>query len=205
MTYFEARRIEALFRRYRQLALDYWAAVGPPPPGMVGPNAPTQTETNASRPLRQEISTLLPQVQFWADRLGVGVVAESHPPPILGGGPVIPVNLLACVTDRRAGYRNVSRDEISDTIDQCIGAAIFVKGRLLARLLKPWCWLVDVPALIVGWPFYVMRKAGVPDKIIESTGAQVVKAILTGLLWLAGFLYAVYRTGLAAAIQAAIG
>jgi hypothetical protein len=117
---------------------------------------------------------------------------------------VIPVNLLACVTDRRAGYRNVSQEEVTDAIDQCIGAAVFVKRRLLARLLKPWCWLVDVPAVIVGWPFYVMRKAGVPDKIVESTGAQIIKAILTGLLWLVGFAYAVYRTGLAAAMQAAL-
>ena len=61
-----------------------------------------------------------------------------------------------------------------------------------------------MPALIVYWPFAVMRKAGVPDKIIESTGIQVMKAILTAALWLLIFAYAVYRTGLAAALQATL-
>lgn len=154
MTYLEARRAEALFRRYRKLALDYWAAVEPirrePHRLAAGPWTPSHSETNASRPLRQEISMLLPQVEYWAGRLGVGVRAESYPAPAIGG-PVIPVNLLACITDQRAGHTRVTREEVTDAMDHCIGTAAFTKRVLLARLLKPWCWLVDVPALVVGW------------------------------------------------------
>ncbi|MPZ18105.1 MAG: hypothetical protein GEV06_09360 [Luteitalea sp.] len=206
MTYFDARRAEELFRLYRQLALDYWAAVEPierGPGSMEGPEAPTHSETETSRPLRQEIMMLLPQVEYWADCLGVSVRGESHPPSEVRG-PIIPFNFLACVTDQWVGYKCVSRDDVVDAVDRCIGAADFAKRAILARLLKPWCWLVDVPALLVGWPFHVMRKAGVPDAFVESTGAQIAKVILTALLWLAGFVYAVYQTGLAAAIQATL-
>jgi len=204
MTYFEARRIERLFMRYRQLTVDYWKAVEPIERGrhgwMAGPGAPRHNETDASRPLRQTITMLEPEVEHWAQRLGVGVSGVSYPAPAVGG-PALPFNFLSCVTDQWIGYTYVSQDNVLDAIDKCIGAAQFVKRRIAARLLKPWCWLVDVPALLVGWPFEVLRKAGVPEKFVEGTGAQVVKAILTALLWLAAFAYAIYRTDLPAAIQ----
>lgn len=206
MTYLEARRVEALFKEYRKLALDYWAAVIPAPQSphawMAGPGGLHPTETDASREFRRKLKLSQPEVVHWANRLGVGVTGQSFPAPAVGG-PVIPFNLLACVTDQNIGHTRVPTAKVLEAIDECIGAAGFAKRRLLGRLVKPWCWLVDVPALIVGWPFHVMRKAGVPDKFVEGTSAQVIKAVLTWLLWLAGFAYAVYRTGLAAAIQAA--
>jgi hypothetical protein len=193
MTYFQLRDIEALFRKYRQIALDYWAAVEPinhgPQGWMAGAGAPLHRETDASRPLRRELSTLLPQVEYRADRLGVAVRGQSFPPAAVGG-PVLPFNLLAHITDRWVGYRYVEADEVLDAIDRCVGAAEFAKRCALQRLLKPWCWLVDGPALIVAWPFLVMKKAGVPESFINSTGAQVAKVIMTALLWLAGIAWA---------------
>ena len=207
MTYLEARRVEALFKEYRKLALDYWAARIPAPESphawMAGPGGLEPTETDASREFRRKLMLSQPEALYWADRLGVGVAGQSFPAPAVGG-PVIPFNLLACVIDQNIGHTTVPTEEVLDAIDKCIGAAAFEKRRLLARLVKPWCWLVDVPALIVGWPFHVMRKAGVPAKFVESTTAQIIKAVLTGLLWLTGFAYAVYRTGLGAAIRAAL-
>lgn len=207
MTYFEARRVEALFKEYRALALAYWAALTPAPESphawMAGPGGRRPTETEESLALRQKISLKLPEVVHWANRLGVGVTGQSFPAPAVGG-PIIPFNLLTCVVDQSIGHTSVSTNNVLDAIDKCIGAAGFVKRQLLARLVKPWCWLVDVPALIVGWPFAIMRKAGVPAKFVEGTSAQVIKAVLTGLLWLGGFAYAVYGTGLGAAIQAVL-
>lgn len=143
-----------------------------------------------------------PEVVYWVNRLGVDVKDQSFPAPAVGG-PVIPFNLLG-VVDQDIGHTLVATNNVLDAIDRCIGAAEFVKGQLLARLVKPWCWLVDVPALIVGWPFVIMRKAGVPAKFVEGTSVQVIKVILTGLIWLSGFAYAVYRTGLGTAIQAVL-
>lgn len=207
MTYFEARRAEALFKEYRALALAYRAALTPAPQSpdawMAGPGGLRPTETEKSLALRQKIFLKQPEVVHWANRLGVDVRGQSFPAPTVGD-PVIPFNLLARVVDQNIGHTLVSTNDVLDTIDRCIGAAEFVKGQLLARLVRPWCWLVDVPALIVGWPFVIMRKAGLPAKFVEGTSAQVIKGILTGLIWLSGFAYAVYRTGLGTAIQAVL-
>jgi hypothetical protein len=207
MTYLEARRIEARFNEYRKLAVAYWAALIPAPQSsyawMAGPGGLHPTETDASRELRRRLALLQPEVVHWADCLGVSVTGQSCPAPAVGGF-VIPFNLLKCVVDQNIGHMTVSTTVVLDAIDQCVGAAEFVKRRLLSRLLRPWCWLVDVPALIVGWPFLVMRKAGVPDRFVDSASAQVTKAILTGLLYLAGFAYIAYRTGLTAAIRAVL-
>ena len=96
-------------------------------------------------------------------------------------------------TDFWTGYSYLQRNEIEDTLDRCVGAAEFAKKRALARLLKPWCWLVDVPALIVAWSFLVMKKAGVPQKFIEGTGAQIAKVIMTAVLWLIGIAWAAIK------------
>jgi hypothetical protein len=52
VTYLEARRVETLFKTYRQLALDYWAAVEPinygPNAWMAGPGAATHKDTEKS-------------------------------------------------------------------------------------------------------------------------------------------------------------
>jgi hypothetical protein len=208
MAYLEARRVEALLKEYRKLALDYWATLIPAPQSphawTAGPGGLLPTEADASREFRRKLALTQPEVLYWANRLlGVGVTGQSFPAPAVGG-PVIRFNLLACVTDQNIGRTTVPTAKVLAAINECIGAAGFAKRRLLGRLLKPWRWLVDVPALIVGWPFYVMRKAGVPDKFVEGPSAQIIKAVLTGLLWLAGFAYAVYHTGLAATIHAAL-
>ena len=80
-----------------------------------------------------------------------------------------------------------------------------MKRRIGYRLIKPWCWLVDIPALIVAWPFRVMHRAGVPDSIVEGTVAQAVKTILASLLSIGAFAYAVYRVGLWQALVGLLG
>jgi hypothetical protein len=59
MTYFELRDVEQLFRRYRQLAVDYWAAVEPTNYSwMAGADAPRYKDTDVSRPLRTQLELL---------------------------------------------------------------------------------------------------------------------------------------------------
>jgi len=207
MTYFEARRIKKLFEEYRRLALAYWGAVSPIDYGgnrwMAEPGAPTHDETDVSRALRQTLMRLEPDAISCASRLGVSVTGVSYAAPMIGG-PVVPVNFLACVVDQTAGHSHVSKDRVLDAIDNCIGAATFVESRARGRVLKPWCWLVDIPALVVGWPFEVMRRAGVPEKHVEGNAAQVIKATLIGLFYVILIALTAYRLGVGAAMEEAV-
>jgi hypothetical protein len=117
---------------------------------MAGPDAPTHKDTAASRDLRRDLIMLEPEVILFANKIGAGVTGQSFPAPAVGG-PVIPFNLLAHVIDQNVGHKHVSRQTVLDAIDRCIGAANAVKRRIGFRLIKPWCWLVDVPALMVAW------------------------------------------------------
>lgn len=147
---------------------------------------------------------LEPEVMLFANKIGVSVTGQSFPAPAVGG-PVLPFNLLGHVIDQNIGHRSVSRQTVLDAIDRCIGGANAVKRRVGYRLIKPWCWLVDVPALIVAWPFRVMHRAGVPDSIVESTVAQGIKTVLASLLSIGAFAYAVYRVGLLEALAGILG
>jgi hypothetical protein len=204
VTYFEARRIKRLFERYRELAVAYWDAVEPIPHGVLnGPGAPTFKDTDASLPLRRELVLLEPEVIHSARLIGAETRGQSLPPPAWGGV-VMPFDFLSQVLSLWVGYKYIAPQDVLDAIDKCIGAAGFVERRILARVVRPWCWLVDVPALFVGWPFAILRRAGVPEKWVEGTGAQVVKAILTGLLWIAGLAWTIHRFGFAPGIQKAL-
>jgi hypothetical protein len=129
------------------------------------------------------------------------MTGQSYPAPAVGG-PVLPFNMLAAVTDQWVGHTYIPRQEVADAIDRCIGAARLKRKTIGWRLVKPWCWLIDLPALVVGWPFAVMRKAGGPSAIVDGPGAQVLKAIITALLWLVAVAFAVYRgADLASAVR----
>ena len=161
---------------------------------MVGPDRPTHEETDASRGIRQALSMLEPEVKYWAQHLGVNVGAQSFPAQAVGG-PVIPINFLACVINQSVGHRHIDRDVVLDAIDRCIGAASFAKREFLKRLLNPFCWLVDLPVLIVGWPFHIMRRAGVPDTVVDGSGAKVVKAVMAGAVALAAGVWGAQESG----------
>lgn len=200
MTYFEARRAEALFGRFRQLTIDYWAAVKPIDSSWTDdPSAPRHEETDISRPLRQAISTLEPEATHLARRLGAGIEGHSAPGPAIGGV-VVPFNLLDCVFNQWVGHSAVRKEEILDGIDRCIGAASTTKRTKGLRLINLLYWFVDIPALIVGLPFAVMRRAGVPNSIVESTSAQVIKAVLT-ILVMAALIYVGYEVSLSDALS----
>jgi len=177
MNYFEARRAERLFREYRTLALEYWNARPPDERDFFDTLSEKAPDSIESVRLREQINLLYPEVNDIAMRLGVSVVFKTYPAPAIGG-PVIPVNVLLSVVDQEMGHKPIEKQMILDMIDRCIGTAEVVKRRSLKRLLIPWYWLIDVPAIIVRFPFLILRNAGLPATVEESIVSQVIKAIL---------------------------
>jgi len=177
MNYFEARRAERLFREYRKLALEYWNARPPDERDFFDTLSEKAPDSIESVRLREQINLLYPEVNDIAMRLGVSVVFKTYPAPAIGG-PVIPVNVLLSVVDQEMGHKPIEKQMILDMIDRCIGTAEVVKRRSLKRLLIPWYWLIDVPAIIVRFPFLILRNAGLPATVEESIVSQVIKAIL---------------------------
>ena len=55
-------------------------------------------------------------------------------------------------------------------------------GQHRRRLLSPWWWIVDVPALIVRFPFLVLRAAGLPPKVEENIISEAIKGVLSVVL-----------------------
>ena len=163
MNYFEARRAERLFREYRKLALEYWNARPPDERDFFDTLSEKAPDSIESVRLREQINLLYPEVNDIAMRLGVSVVFKTYPAPAIGG-PVIPVNVLLSVVDQEMGHKPIEKQMILDMIDRCIGTAEVVKRRSLKRLLIPWYWLIDVPAIIVRFPFLILRNAGLPDR-----------------------------------------
>ena len=177
MNYFEARRAERLFREYRKLALEYWNARPPDERDFFDTLSEKAPDSLESVRLREQINLLYPEVNDLAMNLGVSVVFQSYPAPAIGG-PVLPVNVLLSVVDQEMGHKPIETQMILDMIDRCIGTAEVVKRRSLKRLLIPWYWLIDVPAIIVRFPFLILRNAGLPATVEESIVSQVIKAIL---------------------------
>jgi len=177
MNYFEARRAERLFREYRTLALEYWNARPPDERDFFDTLSEKAPDSIESVRLREQINLLYPEVNDISMRLGVSVVFKRYPAPAIGG-PVLPVNVLLSVVDQEMGHKPIETQMILDMIDRCIGTAKVVKRRSLKRLLIPWYWLIDVPAIIVRFPFLILRNAGLPATVEESIVSQVIKAIL---------------------------
>src|SRR3990172_4359785 len=86
------------------------------------------------------------------------------------------------------GHGRISRQKILDVIDRCIGTAQLAKKRALKRLLLPWYWIIDIPALIVRIPFLILRATGLPSSVEENVISHVVKIVLVaGFLAVAGY------------------
>ena len=139
--------------------------------------------------LRRTVAELTPEVQLLASRLGLSTGATIFPAPAFGGI-VRKVDLLIAARYPEIRKRDqIPRAWVLDSLDHCIGLARSVRRKALVRLLSPWCWLVDVPALILRFPFLILRGAGVSPKIEETLVAQVVKvALLVGGLAAAAYL-----------------
>src|SRR5215469_3397718 len=137
-TYFTARKAEKVFTKYKALVIGYWDAQPPDNRGWMGRNAPAP-EGQESIALREQIVSLYPEANSYANALGLSVTAHNYPPPAVGG-PVIPVNLLYGAVDRDAGHSRLPKQTVLDTINRCLATATATRKRLLwSQLLNPVC------------------------------------------------------------------
>jgi hypothetical protein len=188
MNYFVARRAEQKFLLYKELAFKYWSTISQEDRGHRNMFENTlNSDIEQSFQLREQLSQIFPEVNTYAHLLGIGIVAHSYPAPAVGG-PVLPVNLLASVFDPNRGHVTISRQTINDKINECIGSAQIAKEYGFWRLILPWYWLIDIPALFIRIPFLILREAGVPAKIEENIISHIIKVIGV-LLILAGMVY----------------
>jgi hypothetical protein len=188
MNYFEAWRAEQRFLKYKELAIQYWSIVPQDTRDRHSiSEGVSNRETDQSFQLREQISQLFPEVNSYAQLLGIGIEARSYPAPAIGG-PVLPVNILESVVDRRQGHVTLSKTLIIDKINECIGSAQSAKRQGFWRLVLPWYWVIDIPALLVRIPFLILREAGVPAKVEENIISYFIKVIGV-ILILAGMVY----------------
>ena len=183
--YFTARRWLKALEAFKAMAESYWRSVEMIPGGgnswMRGPDAPLWLETDDSLRLRQQIHQAEAEVIAISKDLLVDVMGFSEPAPMIGGT-VIPFNFLGRICNTFVGHSHVSIDQVRDAIDRTIGAAKAAEDAAWRRLVNPAYWLIDGPALIVSWPFLVLKAAGVPARVIESTAASVIQGILKVLI-----------------------
>jgi len=181
MNYFRARSAEKLFLQYRDLATSYWDAK-PSWQYMGGAQAKKDIDEIENHIIiRKELNRMLPKIKMYANEIGVNVMVKSIPPPAVGGV-ILPVNILESAIDRCKGHSTMSKDMILDKIDQCIGAAKTLKRESLLRLVCPINWVIDIPALIIRFPFLILRKAGLPAKVEENILSNIIKILLTIIL-----------------------
>lgn len=189
MNYFEAKKAEDLFNKYKELTQRYWSVASEDSRDHRAINAGVSiSETKESFELREEINQMYADVNIYAYKLGIGIQVQSYPAPAVGG-PVLPVNILASVVNRNKGHRPISKDTILDKINQCVGAAKSAKHKGFWRLVLPWYWLIDIPALVLRIPFLILEEAGVPEKVEENIISHILKVIIVILfLLLVGYL-----------------
>ena len=99
--------------------------------------------------------------------------------PAVAGGGQVSIDLLANLTDQDAKNWILPPPERAlAVIDICIGAAKRAQRDGLKRLLIPIYWLVDLPALMIRWPWLILEKAGLPPDIERNTWTYVLKVVL---------------------------
>jgi hypothetical protein len=191
VTYFEAKRAEKAFREYRDLALRYWQAK--PTVEYTGhewmsgrrPNPESVESTDA----RRHLSERYPQISVFAQNLGVPTTMTSYPAPAIGG-PVVTGDLLNCVIDQHLGHSSVSRHEVVDAIDKCIGMAETIQTHLFWRqAANPFYYIIIVLAFLIRTPFLVLQYAGLPEEVEHTVWGHVLKAGLLVILTLVFFHY----------------
>ena len=139
--------------------------------------------------LRTGVDEAVARVGIYANDAGVDIMAEAHPPaPYAGRLPVERFNLFEAITDPKIGYGDVGDgggDRPTMIRQQMTRLEVHlreIRRRAFLRLVIPLYWLVDIPALVVRFPFMVLRAAGLPPKVEENILSQVLKGVLSVVL-----------------------
>ncbi len=188
VNYFRARRALELFREYRREALLFWVLFTVPDQDTVADevasladkvNAMSAAELAAARlSTPRRLNEQIPALQAYARELKVSTEVGVRIPAVAGGGQVT-IDGLANLTDRdMANWLLPPPARALSIVDMCIGAAELAERDGLKRLLIPIFWLVDVPALMLRWPWLILEKAGLPADIERNSWTYVLKVAL---------------------------
>jgi hypothetical protein len=121
---------------------------------------------------------MTPTVVRCAAALGLKTAVILRQAPALGGAE-LPADLFAlAISPQFLAEYNAPTAWVIDLVDRCIGAAMDARRAAMVRLFSPWCWVVDVPSLILRLPFLILRGAGLPPSVEESLIGQVAKVAL---------------------------
>jgi hypothetical protein len=186
MTYFEARRAECVLKQYRDLAFCYWKAKPKREPmeyeWMAGRQPDPESLDSIS--LRERLNRLYPKVSVFAQHLGVPTQVTSYPAPAIGG-PVIHGDLLNCVIDQRIGHSSVSKAEVVDAMDKCIGMAQNVQEHLFwKQAVNPLYYLIMAAGFVLRIPFLILEEAGLPHDAEKSVWGHIFKVLeFVALAW----------------------
>ncbi len=163
--------------QFRTLSLQYWDVKPKDDRTWYDKDLRIAPESDESLLLREEINKLIPVVDMAATGMGINTTMQSYPAPAVGG-PVLDVHLFLSVITQDLGHGGISRQEVLDHLNRCVGLAEDERRNAFWRLVLPWYWLIDIPAIVVRLPFAIMRKVGMPPSIEETVWAQIIKVIL---------------------------
>jgi len=179
ITYYEAVKAKKAFEQYRTLTLNYWHVKPKYEPSgyewMAG--GPIQEpESEQSMALRDQLSRAYPSVSIYSQRLGVPTSVTSYPPPAFGG-PVFNIDMLNSVVNQHIdGRGSITRVEIMDAINKCIGAAELAERNLLwKQALNPIYYLAVILGFVLRIPFMMLQQAGIPKEVENTVWGHAMK------------------------------
>lgn len=181
MNYFEARRAEQAMKEYKDLAVRYWNAkpkVERTGYEWMSGSRMQDPDSDDSFLLREKLSKLYPSVSIFSQQLGVPTGMVSYPAPAVGG-PVIRGDVLNCVIDQHLGHSSVSRQEVLDAIDKCIGMAESIQSRLFwKQAVNPLYYLILTVAYLIRIPFLILEQAGLPEEVEHTLWGHIIKVVI---------------------------
>jgi hypothetical protein len=81
------------------------------------------------------------------------------------------------------GTLQVSRNEVVDAIDKCIGMAETIQRHLFwKQTANPFYYLIIVVPFLVRIPFLILQRAGLPEQVEQTLWGHIVKAALLLIL-----------------------
>jgi hypothetical protein len=137
--------------------------------------------------LRAEIAQKIPTIRRIAAEIGIQTERYSCPPPIISGGPRLPVGIFDSALED-LGYEHTEHATREDTLNKMIGILNETKKHALVRMLNPLTYL----QFLLSMPFLIIKQTGfntdkIEDELIGKTVKLIFLVVLIYLLLKLGF------------------